>query len=48
MIRDSSFTVWQHNYYERVIRNDLELNKLRRYIIHNPQRWELDRYYSPT
>jgi REP element-mobilizing transposase RayT len=47
-IGNSSSTVWQRNYYERVIRDELELNKFREYIIENPLRWELDRYYSPN
>jgi len=28
--------VWQRNYYEHIIRNDDELNKIREYIINNP------------
>ena len=35
--------VWQRNYYERVIRDDEELNRLRQYIIDNPAHWEEDR-----
>jgi putative transposase len=34
---------WQRNYYERVIRNDRELNLIRQYIEANPLQWELDR-----
>jgi putative transposase len=34
--------VWQRNYYERVIRNDQELERIRRYIADNPAKWELD------
>ncbi|MEI6212920.1 MAG: transposase [Desulfuromonadales bacterium] len=34
--------VWQRNYYERVIRNDSELDRAREYIINNPLKWELD------
>jgi REP element-mobilizing transposase RayT len=45
---DPSFNVWQRNYYEHIIRNDHELNKLRRYIINNPPRWVSDRYGSST
>lgn len=29
--------VWQPNYYEHVIRNEEALNKIREYIINNPQ-----------
>jgi REP element-mobilizing transposase RayT len=34
---------WQRNYYEHIIRNDRELNAIRRYIRHNPAQWALDR-----
>jgi putative transposase len=34
---------WQRNYYEHIIRNDKELNKIREYIINNPAKWDLDR-----
>jgi len=34
--------VWQRGYYERVIRNERELSAVRRYIVYNPLRWELD------
>jgi REP element-mobilizing transposase RayT len=34
--------VWQRNYYEHMIRNDGELNKIRGYIETNPLRWTRD------
>jgi REP element-mobilizing transposase RayT len=34
--------VWQRNYYEHVIRNEDELNRLRRYILDNPVQWNID------
>lgn len=34
--------VWQPNYYEHVIRNETALNKIREYIINNPQAELLD------
>ncbi len=37
--------VWQRNYYEHIIRNDNELNKIREYIINNPLTWETDNNY---
>ncbi|MEW6088305.1 MAG: transposase [bacterium] len=45
--------VWQRNYYEHIIRNEIELNKIREYIINNPFNWQDDEYcrgesmYSP-
>jgi hypothetical protein len=35
--------IWQRNYFERIIRSDYELNRIREYIIDNPARWETDR-----
>lgn len=37
------FPVWQRNYYEHVIRNEIELKKIREYIESNPLMWERDR-----
>jgi REP element-mobilizing transposase RayT len=34
--------IWQRNYCERVIRNERELNAIRRYIQQNPRRWGQD------
>ena len=38
----SPVQVWQRNYYERIIRDQSELDATRRYIIENPQRWATD------
>ena len=35
--------VWKRNYFDRVIRDEDELQHLRRYIDENPLKWELDR-----
>jgi putative transposase len=35
--------LWQRNYYEHIIRNENELNRIREYIVGNPARWALDR-----
>ena len=35
--------VWQRNYYDHVVRNDMELDEIREYILTNPGRWERDR-----
>ena len=34
---------WQRNFYEHIVRNEKELNKIREYIITNPLRWKFDR-----
>ncbi|HWP92234.1 MAG TPA: transposase [Thermodesulfobacteriota bacterium] len=38
----SGFRIWQRNYYERIIRNEDELNEIREYIANNPLKWESD------
>ena len=35
--------VWQRNYYERVIRDEDELARIREYIVNNPLQWQFDR-----
>ncbi len=34
--------VWQRNYYERIIRDEDELNDIRQYIRDNPKNWKDD------
>ncbi len=35
--------LWQRNYYEHVIRNEDELNRIRQYINDNPAKWDMDK-----
>ncbi|MCF6150066.1 MAG: hypothetical protein E3K37_15565 [Candidatus Kuenenia sp.] len=37
--------VWQLRFYDRIIRTESELNKIREYIINNPLNWEKDENY---
>jgi REP element-mobilizing transposase RayT len=39
--RTPGVKIWQRNYYERVIRNGKELNRIQKYIIENPRHWEI-------
>jgi putative transposase len=34
--------VWQRNYYEHIIRNENDLNKIRQYIVDNTVKWDMD------
>jgi len=34
--------IWQRNYYDRIIRNDRELDAIRKYIETNPRHWAED------
>jgi len=38
--------VWQRNYYEHIIRNDADYNRIHRYIESNPANWVRDHEYS--
>ena len=37
------YNVWQRNYFDRVIRDEDELNRIREYIIFNPAKWAEDK-----
>ena len=38
---------WQRSFYDHVIRDDDDLNRIREYIQNNPLKWSLDEY-NPT
>jgi putative transposase len=38
--RQTGRPVWQRSFYDRVIRNDEELEAIRRYVVENPVRWK--------
>jgi hypothetical protein len=37
------FFAWQSNYYDRIIRNENELQRIQKYIIENPLKWKFDK-----
>jgi REP element-mobilizing transposase RayT len=39
-------SIWQRNYYEHIIRNDNDLDRVRDYIVNNPLNWEIDELHS--
>jgi len=44
LLGKSNLCVWQPNYHEHVIRNDNDLNDIRKYIVENPIKWDIDEY----
>ena len=40
--RTDGIPVWQRNYYEHIIRNEREMDRISRYIEYNPLRWADD------
>lgn len=37
--------LWQRNYFEHIIRNDIEYEAISNYIRNNPLKWKADEYY---
>jgi putative transposase len=37
--------VWQRNYYEHIVRDERDLQRIRDYVAANPARWEEDSYH---
>jgi REP element-mobilizing transposase RayT len=37
---------WQPRFHDHIIRDEAELARIREYVLNNPAKWELDRYYS--
>ena len=40
--------VWQRNYWEHMVRNEMELNRIRQYIINNPMKWKSDMFCAKS
>ena len=40
--------LWQRNYWEHIVRNEPELNRIREYIHNNPAQWVLDKLYPSS
>ena len=38
--------IWQRNYYEHIIRNEMSYNNIYWYIMNNPQKWEYDNFWK--
>jgi len=36
--------LWQHSYYDRIIRNEVELNIIQEYVQTNPASWKKIRF----
>ena len=34
--------LWQRNYYDHIVRNEDDLDRIRQYISENPARWDMD------
>jgi REP element-mobilizing transposase RayT len=41
--RTPGVNIWQNNYWEHIIRDENECNRIRQYIIENPRNWDNDK-----
>jgi putative transposase len=46
MRQTQGMPVWQRNYYEHIIRDDVSYYKISEYILNNPANWDKDDYYG--
>ncbi len=42
LLNRSGRPFWQRNYYEHVVRDEADLNRIRQYILDNPANWATD------
>jgi len=40
--------LWQRNFWDHVIRNEVDCNRIREYIHTNPQRWQMDSLHQDS
>lgn len=38
--------LWQRSYYDHIIRNEADLNRIRDYVATNPARWTADTFWN--
>lgn len=38
---NSGVSIWQRNYHERIVRSDQDLDRLRQYMLTNPENWKV-------
>lgn len=44
--KQTGHSIWQKLFYDHVIKNEPEYQKIYEYIETNPLKWELDKYYT--
>ncbi|MGC8765127.1 MAG: transposase [Brevinematia bacterium] len=46
ILTNTKESIWQSRFYDHIIRNKKELNAIRKYIMHNPIKWQEDQYFN--
>ena len=44
--QEAELHVWQRSYHDHIIRNEADLNRIREYVLYNPERWQDDTFYK--
>jgi putative transposase len=44
--KTSGTRIWQPRYHDRIVRNERELHRIRRYILNNPANWQNDQCHE--
>lgn len=48
LTKQIGFPIWQKSFYDHIIRNQTDYEKINEYIENNPLKWEEDKYYLKT
>lgn len=48
LLGSDDLPVWQERYHDHIIRNEQSLNQIRQYVIHNPELWQQDTFFTST
>ena len=43
--KKNKMEVWQKSFYEHIVRDEKDYNRILEYIVYNPFKWKLDEYY---
>lgn len=46
LMKNPNYLVWQRNYYEHIVRNDEDLDRIRFYIEQNPENWAKEKSFT--
>lgn len=38
--------LWQRNYYEQIVRDEISMRRIREYIVNNPHQWQQDKLFA--
>lgn len=45
LMQDNTMVVWQRSFHDHIVRTQSALDRIRAYVIENPQRWAEDKFF---